>query len=76
MSANNTPRTPPAVPVGQKEAKRAPGGAMLNRGGSFIDNFRTKKSVSEKSKLEEEEKKWVLSIRRIEFFLSMAIYLN
>ena len=57
MSTNNTPRTPPAVPVGQKEGKRAPGGAMLDRGGSFIVNFRTKKAVSEKSKLDEEEKK-------------------
>ena len=57
MSANNIPRTPPAVPVGQKEGKRAPGGAMLDRGGSFIGNFRTKKGVSEKSKLDEEEKK-------------------
>ena len=57
MSANNTSRSPPAVPVGQKEGKRAPGGAMLDRGGSFIDNLRTKKGVSEKSKLEEEEQK-------------------
>ena len=57
MSANNTSRSPPAVPVGQKEGKRAPGGAMLHRGGSFIDNLRTKKGVSEKSKLEEEEQK-------------------
>ena len=57
MSANNTPGSPPAVPVGQKEARRPAAGSMFNRGGSFMDSLRLKKVVSEKSKLEEEEKK-------------------